>query len=106
MIGRALNVYPIVSFFNKFLLRDNKDPLLDSTCEGDWDQRVSASQPTQSFMTVETEMTATPFRRKDLKIRPNTANMFWFSGLRGAVSVSFLLFYEISQAFYFLSWGS
>jgi hypothetical protein len=30
--------------------------------------------------------TATPWERKDLKIRWNTANMLWFSGLRGAVA--------------------
>lgn len=42
----------------------------------------------QSFSEQSTcsEMTATPANRKDLKIRPNTCTMLWYSGLRGAVS--------------------
>jgi NhaP-type Na+/H+ or K+/H+ antiporter len=43
---------------------------------------------TMSFtdQSVSTVDTATPWERKDLKIRWNTANMLWFSGLRGAVA--------------------
>lgn len=37
-------------------------------------------------MSVASEMTATPARRKDLKIRAKTSHMQFFSGLRGAVS--------------------
>jgi NhaP-type Na+/H+ or K+/H+ antiporter len=97
LIARALNVYPIVLFFNKFLLRDNGEPLLEH------EQRVGGhlgdgmedglQSPnlvwTQSDIT---ELTATPLRRKDLKIRPNVAGFMWFSGLRGAVSVSLCVF--------------
>ncbi|KAL3909690.1 MAG: hypothetical protein SGILL_007988, partial [Bacillariaceae sp.] len=43
---------------------------------------------TMSFsdQSVNTVDTATPWERKDLKIRWNTVNMMWFSGLRGAVA--------------------
>ena len=43
---------------------------------------------TQSFsdQSVATEATATPWERKDLKIRGNTTHMLWFCGLRGAVA--------------------
>ena len=46
------------------------------------------SHRTQSFseQSVGTEVTATPWESKDLKIRANTANMLWFCGLRGAVA--------------------
>lgn len=45
-------------------------------------------QRTMSFsdQSVDTVDTATPWERKDLKIRWNTVNMLWFSGLRGAVA--------------------
>jgi hypothetical protein len=39
-----------------------------------------------SDQSVNTVDTATPWERKDLKIRWNTVNMLWFSGLRGAVA--------------------
>ena len=88
--ARALNVYPIVQLFNRFLLRKEESLLADEVEEQpsnrDWDAEMSAGRPTPSFGTVDTEMTETPFLRKDLKIRPNTANMIWFSGLKGAVS--------------------
>lgn len=43
---------------------------------------------TQSFsdQSVATEVTATPWESKDLKIRGNTTHMLWFCGLRGAVA--------------------
>lgn len=43
---------------------------------------------TQSFsdQSVATEVTATPWQSKDLKIRDNTTHMLWFCGLRGAVA--------------------
>mmetsp|Transcript_15307 Transcript_15307/g.35288 ORF Transcript_15307/g.35288 Transcript_15307/m.35288 type:complete len:676 (-) Transcript_15307:368-2395(-) len=43
---------------------------------------------TQSFsdQSVATEVTATPWESKDLKIRKNTTHMLWFCGLRGAVA--------------------
>mmetsp|Transcript_1287 Transcript_1287/g.1359 ORF Transcript_1287/g.1359 Transcript_1287/m.1359 type:complete len:687 (-) Transcript_1287:156-2216(-) len=46
------------------------------------------SHRTQSFsdQSVATEMTATPWETKDLKIRNNTTHMLWFCGLRGAVA--------------------
>ncbi len=46
------------------------------------------SHRTQSFsdQSVATEVTATPWESKDLKIRGNTTHMLWFCGLRGAVA--------------------
>ena len=46
------------------------------------------SYRTQSFsdQSVATEVTATPWVSKDLKIRGNTTHMLWFCGLRGAVA--------------------
>jgi len=51
-------------------------------CPGDLGYR------TQSFsdQSVATEVTATPWESKDLKIRGNTTHMLWFCGLRGAVA--------------------
>mmetsp|Transcript_16230 Transcript_16230/g.26401 ORF Transcript_16230/g.26401 Transcript_16230/m.26401 type:complete len:651 (-) Transcript_16230:806-2758(-) len=49
---------------------------------GEMNDRVMSFSE-QSVATVDT---ATPWARKDLKIRWNTANMLWFSGLRGAVA--------------------
>ena len=52
------------------------------------DQRLGNRETSMSFgdQSCMTEATATPWERKDLKIRMNTANMLWFSGLRGAVA--------------------
>eukprot|EP00980_Cylindrotheca_fusiformis_P029334 scaffold23297_cov132-Cylindrotheca_fusiformis.AAC.12 len=97
MIARALNVYPIVLFFNNFLLRDNKESLLEHETRsssnmhgGELGDRSDNGRSTPNLKWAAsdiTELTATPLRRKDLKIRPNIAGFMWFSGLRGAVSV-------------------
>mmetsp|Transcript_30242 Transcript_30242/g.73553 ORF Transcript_30242/g.73553 Transcript_30242/m.73553 type:complete len:752 (-) Transcript_30242:169-2424(-) len=52
------------------------------------DQRFGNRETSMSFgdQSCMTEATATPWERKDLKIRMNTANMLCFSGLRGAVA--------------------
>lgn len=42
--------------------------------------------PVSYATSFDTEVTATPMTRKDLKIRANTCAMVWYSGLRGAVS--------------------
>jgi sodium/hydrogen exchanger 8 len=57
------------------------DPALAEAYSGLAFRAMSFSE--QSATTVDT---ATPWERKDLKIRWNTANMLWFSGLRGAVA--------------------
>jgi NhaP-type Na+/H+ or K+/H+ antiporter len=108
LIARALNIYPIVLVFNRFLLRDNEEPLLEHetragpllehetrvgsrTHGGHSGDRVENGCPSPNFVWTQsdiTEYTATPLRKKDLKIRPNVAGFMWFSGLRGAVSVS------------------
>jgi NhaP-type Na+/H+ or K+/H+ antiporter len=102
LIARALNVYPIVLFFNKFLLRDNGEPLLDHETRvgghmhgGHLRDGMEDGLRSPNFVWTQsdiTELTATPLHRKDLKIRPNVAGFMWFSGLRGAVSVSSCVF--------------
>lgn len=95
-IARAVNIYPIVFFFNRYILRDDKDSLLEQEFSGSaglhWENNENQNvNQTPQFVRTQsdiTEITATPLRRKDLKIRPNVAGFMWFSGLRGAVSVS------------------
>lgn len=75
LIGRALNIYPLRSIYNGFLLRkEARTHLMDSFGQIEESPSVLSSQ------------TLTPVARKDLKIRNGTANMLWFSGLRGAVA--------------------
>lgn len=89
--------------FNRFLLREETDyetsggvdhitqfrrafsPVGRSGHLLGGDRRIDAA-PSFSDRSVSTEITATPFHRKDLKIRANTCTMLWYSGLRGAVS--------------------
>ncbi|KAG7374479.1 Na+/H+ antiporter NhaP like protein [Nitzschia inconspicua] len=63
--------------------------VLDST-DGPFENHhhQTLDRRTMSFsdQSVNTVDTATPWERKDLKIRWNTVNMLWFSGLRGAVA--------------------
>jgi sodium/hydrogen exchanger 8 len=64
--------------------------------ETEWNAAAAFGPPTEQILgnramsfgdqSCTTEATATPWERKDLKIRMNTANMLWFSGLRGAVA--------------------
>jgi NhaP-type Na+/H+ or K+/H+ antiporter len=49
-------------------------------------QTIDRRNMSFSDQSVNTVDTATPWERKDLKIRWNTVNMLWFSGLRGAVA--------------------
>jgi NhaP-type Na+/H+ or K+/H+ antiporter len=113
LVARALNVYPIALLFNRFLLRDNlssedamfidhiKQFKVDiSSRQGelsenfgpdaqlDFDEGIMVTKRTQSFseQSAVSDMTATPFHKKDLKIRPNTLHMLFFTGLRGAVA--------------------
>ena len=46
----------------------------------------SGLQEAVSFDSVLTDMTPTPMKRKDLKIRRKTSHMMLFSGMRGAVA--------------------
>ena len=86
-IARALNVYPIVLLFNRFLLRDVQTSSDDSSeIFHGYVNEERVLEHHLSFDTVGSEMTATPLQRKDLKIRPKTAHMMWFTGLRGAVA--------------------
>ena len=78
LIGRALNIYPLRSIYNAFLLREEAESHLKE-----------AFDPSNSILgnpSMLSATTLTPAARKDLKIRNNTANMLWFSGLRGAVA--------------------
>lgn len=112
-IARAMNVYPIAFFYNSSLLCNSKkrkgfwksqtkkkatfgNPELsetfDSIAHKILDQGIvdlaSLSQDSDvtDVRTCKTDATATPFNRKDLKIRPKTQHMLWFTGLRGAVA--------------------
>jgi hypothetical protein len=61
--------------------------MTDQTCIKD-DASTDSSSPEKSSMPQRPEMAATLTldSRKDQKIQTSTANMLWFSGLRGAVA--------------------
>ena len=115
LISRALNIYPIAFLFNRFLLRDihpsedqdhdlqidiqhsnshgSQNPDLLQGFDPNFQRYIDEGtvldqQRTESFSehSNASEVTATPYIKKDLKIRSNTANMMWFTGLRGAVA--------------------
>eukprot|EP00555_Chaetoceros_dichaeta_P001942 CAMPEP_0198278446 /NCGR_PEP_ID=MMETSP1447-20131203/66382_1 /TAXON_ID=420782 /ORGANISM="Chaetoceros dichaeta, Strain CCMP1751" /LENGTH=606 /DNA_ID=CAMNT_0043973527 /DNA_START=105 /DNA_END=1925 /DNA_ORIENTATION=- len=72
LIGRGLNIYPLRYVYNlslRWAKKDNQTP--------DQLQAIESALSTFSM---------TPVKKKDLKIRNNTAHMLWFSGLRGAVA--------------------
>jgi sodium/hydrogen exchanger 8 len=110
LVGRALNVYPICVAYNVSLRKpvpsmhdETTDPttsyqaddddghshveMTDQTCIKD-DASTDSSSPEKSSMPQRPEMAATLTldSRKDQKIQTSTANMLWFSGLRGAVA--------------------
>jgi sodium/hydrogen exchanger 8 len=113
-IARALNVYPITFVFNRCLLKErqpsedyedyenhefqndnsqhSRHPELSEGLDPNFrryiDEGMVLDQRTKSFseQSAASEITATPLRKKDLKIRSKTANMMWFTGLRGAVA--------------------
>ena len=113
LIARALNVYPIAFLFNRLLLWGAHDSDDDSTelamrvfrnvdkiellnvelsrnraptNRNDFAERSTSNLQNFSFQTAASDITETPLRRKDLKIRRKTQHMLWFSGLRGAVA--------------------
>ena len=131
IMGRALNIYPIVFVYNKCLLRpqegdDEPNTLAEQGMQGfmvhacaasssigsssarlpydddrkqrqiELSERITPSvrhlvapsglQEAVSFDSVLTDMTPTPMKRKDLKIRRKTSHMMLFSGMRGAVA--------------------
>jgi NhaP-type Na+/H+ or K+/H+ antiporter len=111
LVGRALNVYPIAFLFNKCLrhgnhLDDDETETMDrfrvthqsntelgenfvpSVQKHMDEDMVLTNQRAMSFSEASqvSEMTVTPLRRKDLKIRSSTTHFLWFSGLRGAVA--------------------
>lgn len=111
LIGRALNVYPLVSIFNNHLHRKNEHEALEanggsrhsnlSTDSNRLQQRESVEMTSMGSdhrpSTTETPSAANNLStsqerhfagmvKQDLQIRPNTAHMLWFSGLRGAVA--------------------
>lgn len=77
LIGRALNIYPLRSIYNSLLLQEEAESPLKEAFDPDGELENSSTLSAATF---------TPAARKDLKIRNNTANMLWFSGLRGAVA--------------------
>jgi NhaP-type Na+/H+ or K+/H+ antiporter len=116
MVARAMNIYPIAFFFNRFLLRGGRDGedifieqemkrfrkatrhtvMTDSEMserfspsvqtEIDEGMIISSSMSMRSSISESSTVTATPLKRKDLKVRSKTQHMMWFSGLRGAVA--------------------
>jgi NhaP-type Na+/H+ or K+/H+ antiporter len=115
LVARALNIYPIAYCFNRLLLtggRDYEDLFIEhemkrfrkasrlGTTEGEMSERfspsvqteidegmiISSSMSMRSSTSESSTVTATPLKRKDLKVRGKTQHMMWFSGLRGAVA--------------------
>ena len=113
-ISRAMNVFPLVFIFNACLVRFSDDydesvhltprnsvhgggglkvsdsmdldDQLNNHYNKDLDYGLMMKEGQVSFdMSVQSTDTATPYHRKDLKIRPKTAGMMWFTGLRGSV---------------------
>jgi NhaP-type Na+/H+ or K+/H+ antiporter len=65
---------------------DAVDPGTGQTYDNQHHQTLDRRTMSFSDQSINTVDTATPWERKDLKIRWNTVNMLWFSGLRGAVA--------------------
>ena len=101
LIGRALNIYPLRSLYNVFLLRREAESHLKECFRPDMydDELTDDTSYTEQkgrgnnnngigidVLSMDSRLTMTPVARKDLKIRNNTAHMLWFSGLRGAVA--------------------
>jgi sodium/hydrogen exchanger 8 len=92
LVGRALNVYPLRTLYNRFLrkkenerhLREAFDPDLQSESES---VGGYSSEGFKEYLSSDA-ITLTPATRMDLKIRDNVAHMLWFAGLRGAVAYS------------------
>jgi len=93
LLARALNIYPLRSIYNVFLLRKeaeshlndafNPDIIAEEEPEG---KSMYLSKSASGVASIKSAVTWTPAGRKDLKIRNNTAHMLCFSGLRGAVA--------------------
>jgi len=110
LVARAANVYPIALFFNKWLREKPQDEAermeirhqrkaQPNTSHVEMTETLRTSDHQQGATTFENEgivpsptegdqslETGTPRFRRDLKIGFSTANMLWFSGLRGAVA--------------------
>lgn len=79
LLGRALNIYPIMFLFNRSLHREPVHP----------EESNEASEQAPPVVYSRSDLSAatkTPSDKKDMKITQGTANMLWFSGLRGAVA--------------------
>ena len=102
LVGRALNVYPICFAYNMSLRNTTSigDESMDYKADTDEEtSHVEMTETTQDKKEAEGDAPALPTpqltevavthtleARKDQKIQVNTANMLWFSGLRGAVA--------------------
>ena len=110
LAGRAANVYPIVALYNRTLwITPGRQRQLtyrrqsnDGRGKGGGEGRGGEgdSSPTSPEFTIPnmerslpdtdsrslSEISATDQERRDQKIEMSTANMLWFSGLRGAVA--------------------
>lgn len=118
IVGRALNIYPLVFLYNQRLKmkpkneseiaadqrrkrrdqysaanRDSHVEMTDNLAtsdhhgqQSDDDEIKPGLMRQNSSGTMQSVQTLTPKVRRDLKITYKTANMLWFSGLRGAVA--------------------
>jgi len=89
--GRNCHKIPATTFENDSGIHAIDHDIIEEGFRGDPQQQNrngALCHRTQSFsdQSVATEVTATPWERKDLKIRKNTTHMLWFCGLRGAVA--------------------
>jgi len=105
LIGRGLNIYPLRFVYNLSLLwaeKDNSDHqrsiiqsmhdpknLQNNTSINVSNRRATNNASLEQLQGINPSLSTfsmTPVKKKDLKIRNNTAHMLWFSGLRGAVA--------------------
>jgi len=104
LVGRALNVYPISFAYNLSLRKparvegesthyeadtdqESHVEMTETTTEGEPENGSPENSPVKPRPRMpEMHSTTTLEARRDQKIQPSTANMLWFSGLRGAVA--------------------
>jgi NhaP-type Na+/H+ and K+/H+ antiporters len=92
-VGRALNIYPLRTLYNRFLrkreherhLQEAFDARLSESESYDYRGDIGHGNGGKGCISSDA-MTLTHPARMDLKIRDNTAHMLWFAGLRGAVA--------------------
>ena len=117
-MARAVHVYPICGAFNWLLRRDDSllldvhdrdgngesgdgEPqshveMTDMSATLDYRSTCDPEDRLESISRQDSNVTATPKSRRDLKISSRTQHMVWFSGLRGAVAYACVLFFPVT----------